>query len=118
MRVVDIETEVEHGCLLKSMELGTAATGFRVIRLTEASFIVSTLSYRSIARARGTLTSYPLNPTTSGYSVLQVVDGQTRFADSTSIVRVATRSNDTAEPWQDFPTFADLFGSANVASGF
>jgi hypothetical protein len=40
--VVDIETDVEFGCLLKSMELGTAATGFQVTRLTEASFIVST----------------------------------------------------------------------------
>jgi hypothetical protein len=39
---VDIETDVEHGCLLKSMALGTAATGFQVTRLTEASFIVST----------------------------------------------------------------------------
>ena len=40
--VVDIETDVERGCLLKSMDLGTAATGFQVTRLTEASFIVST----------------------------------------------------------------------------
>jgi hypothetical protein len=40
--VVDIETDVKHGCLLKSMELGTADTGFHVIRLTEASLIVST----------------------------------------------------------------------------
>jgi hypothetical protein len=40
--VVDIETDVEHGCLLKSMYLGTAATGFEVTRLTEASFMVST----------------------------------------------------------------------------
>jgi hypothetical protein len=38
--VVDIETDVEHGCLLKSMELGSAANGFHVTRLTEASFIV------------------------------------------------------------------------------
>jgi hypothetical protein len=35
--VVDIETDGEHGCLLKSMDLGTAATEFQVIRLTEAS---------------------------------------------------------------------------------
>jgi hypothetical protein len=40
--VVDIETNVEHGCLLKSIELGTAATGFHVTRSTEASFVVST----------------------------------------------------------------------------
>src|SRR5262249_57938115 len=39
--IVDIETDVEHGCLLNSMDLGTAATGFHVTRLTEASFIVS-----------------------------------------------------------------------------
>jgi hypothetical protein len=37
-----IEINVEHGCLLKSRELGTAAAGFQVTRLTEASFIVST----------------------------------------------------------------------------
>jgi hypothetical protein len=37
-----IETDVKHGCLLKSMYLGTAATGFHFTRLTEASFIVST----------------------------------------------------------------------------
>jgi hypothetical protein len=35
-------TDVEHGCLLKSMELETAVTGFHVTRLTQASFIVST----------------------------------------------------------------------------
>jgi hypothetical protein len=40
--VVDIETDVEHGCLLKSMYLGNAATEFQVTRLTETSFIVST----------------------------------------------------------------------------
>jgi hypothetical protein len=40
--LVDIETDVKHGCLRKSMELGTAATGYHVIGLTEASFIVST----------------------------------------------------------------------------
>src|SRR5262249_54954661 len=40
--VVDIEPDVEHGCLLKSMHLGTAATEFQVSRLTGASFIVST----------------------------------------------------------------------------
>jgi hypothetical protein len=40
--VVDIETDVEHRCLLKSMDLGTAANGFQVTRPTEASFIVST----------------------------------------------------------------------------
>src|SRR5262245_14429626 len=40
--VVDIEPNVEHGCLLKSVYLGTAATEFQVTRLTEASFIVST----------------------------------------------------------------------------
>jgi hypothetical protein len=39
---VDIETDVEHLCLLKSMYLRTAATEFHVIRLTEASFKVST----------------------------------------------------------------------------
>jgi hypothetical protein len=39
---VDIETDVEHGCLLKSLDFGTAATGLQVTRLTEASFIVST----------------------------------------------------------------------------
>jgi hypothetical protein len=37
--VVDIETDVEQGCLLKSMGLGTAATGFQVSQLTGASFI-------------------------------------------------------------------------------
>jgi hypothetical protein len=40
--VVEIETDGEQGCLLKSLDLGTAATGFQVTRLTEASFIVST----------------------------------------------------------------------------
>jgi hypothetical protein len=40
--VVGIEPNVEHGCLLKSMHLGNAATEFQVTRLTEASFIVST----------------------------------------------------------------------------
>jgi hypothetical protein len=39
---VDLETDVEQGCLLKSMELGTAATGLHGTRLTEASFIVAT----------------------------------------------------------------------------
>jgi hypothetical protein len=75
-------------------------------------------SDRSTARAPGTLTSHLLSPTTSGYSVLQVVDGQTHFAASTSVVRGATRSKETDGHWQDFPTFTDLFGSANVASGF
>ena len=40
--VVDIEPDVEHGCLLKSLYLGNATTGFQVTRLTGASFIVST----------------------------------------------------------------------------
>jgi hypothetical protein len=40
--VVDIETDIKHGCLLKSMYLGTAATGFHITGLTEASFVVST----------------------------------------------------------------------------
>jgi hypothetical protein len=40
--VVDIEPDVEHGCLLKSLYLGNAATEFLVTRLTGASFIVST----------------------------------------------------------------------------
>src|SRR5262249_759244 len=40
--VVEIETDVEHRCLLKSMYLGNAATGFQVTRLTGASFIAST----------------------------------------------------------------------------
>jgi hypothetical protein len=35
--VVDLETDVKQGCLLKSRDLGTAATGFQVTRLTEAS---------------------------------------------------------------------------------
>jgi hypothetical protein len=39
---VDIETDVEHWCLLKSMYLGNATTVLQVTRLTEASFIVST----------------------------------------------------------------------------
>jgi hypothetical protein len=39
---VDIETDVEHGCLLKSLSLGNAATEFQVTRPTGASFIVST----------------------------------------------------------------------------
>jgi hypothetical protein len=37
---VDIEPDVELGCVLKSMYLETA-TGFHVTRLTESSFIVS-----------------------------------------------------------------------------
>jgi hypothetical protein len=41
MLVVDIETELEHACLLRSVYLGTAAAGFHVRRLTEASFKVS-----------------------------------------------------------------------------
>jgi hypothetical protein len=40
--VVDIETNVERDCLLKSIYVGIAATGFHFTRLTEASFIVST----------------------------------------------------------------------------
>ena len=40
--VVDIELNVEHGCIRKSMCLENAANGFQVTRLTEASFIVST----------------------------------------------------------------------------
>jgi hypothetical protein len=40
--VVEIETDVERGCLLKSMDLENATTGFQVTRLTGASFIVST----------------------------------------------------------------------------
>jgi hypothetical protein len=55
--VVDMETDVEHGCLLKSMELGTAATGFHVIRLTEASFIVST------PKRAGTVSDASVDPT-------------------------------------------------------
>src|SRR5262249_47058643 len=39
---VDIEPDVEHGCLLNSVYPGTAATQFHVTRLTGASFIVST----------------------------------------------------------------------------
>src|SRR5262245_66664028 len=48
--VVDIETDVEHGCLLKSMDLGTATTGFQVIRLTGASFIGLNTDARRAAR--------------------------------------------------------------------
>jgi hypothetical protein len=40
--VVDIEPDLEHGCLLKSMCLGNAANEFQVTGLTGASFIVST----------------------------------------------------------------------------
>src|SRR5207237_943882 len=40
--VVEIEPNVEHGCLLKSMYLEDAATVFQDTRLTAASFIVST----------------------------------------------------------------------------
>jgi hypothetical protein len=40
--VVDIETDVKHVYLLKSMYPGNAAKEFQVTRLTEASFIVST----------------------------------------------------------------------------
>jgi hypothetical protein len=40
--VVDIEPDVEHGCLLKSLYLGNAATEFQVTQLTGAFFIVST----------------------------------------------------------------------------
>jgi hypothetical protein len=40
--VVDIEPDGEQSCLLKSMDLGNAATMFQVTRLTGASFIVST----------------------------------------------------------------------------
>jgi hypothetical protein len=39
---VDIDTDVEHVCLLKSIYLGNAAAEFQVSRLTGASFIVST----------------------------------------------------------------------------
>jgi hypothetical protein len=39
---VDIETDVEHGCLLTSLDLGNAATEFQVTRRTGASFMVST----------------------------------------------------------------------------
>jgi hypothetical protein len=35
--VVEIESDVEQGCLLKSLDLGNAATGFQVTRLTGAS---------------------------------------------------------------------------------
>src|SRR5262249_16680963 len=35
--VVEIETDGDQGCLLKSMDLGNAATGFQVARLAEAS---------------------------------------------------------------------------------
>jgi hypothetical protein len=38
----EIETDLEQGCLLKSMDLGTAATESQVTRLTGASFRVST----------------------------------------------------------------------------
>jgi hypothetical protein len=41
-------TDVEHGCLLKSMDLGTAATGSQVTRRTGATFLASTSK-----RARG-----------------------------------------------------------------
>jgi hypothetical protein len=41
-RIVEIETDVEQGCLLKSMDLGNAATEFQVTRLTGAFFIAST----------------------------------------------------------------------------
>jgi hypothetical protein len=37
-----IETDAENGCLLKSMNLGTADARFDVTRLTEASFSFST----------------------------------------------------------------------------
>jgi hypothetical protein len=40
--VVEIEPDGEPGCLLKSLDLGNAATEFQVTRLTGASFIVST----------------------------------------------------------------------------
>jgi hypothetical protein len=40
--VVEIEPDIEHVCLLKSMYIGTAATELHVTGLTEASFIVST----------------------------------------------------------------------------
>jgi hypothetical protein len=39
---VDVEPDVEHGRLLKSLYRGNAATEFQVARLTEASFIAST----------------------------------------------------------------------------
>jgi hypothetical protein len=39
---VDIEPDVEHSCLLKSLYLGNAATGLQATRLTGASFIIST----------------------------------------------------------------------------
>src|SRR5262249_24873509 len=48
--IVDIEADVEHGCLLKSLYLGNAATEFQVTRLTEASFIVSNTEASSIPR--------------------------------------------------------------------
>jgi hypothetical protein len=40
--VVDIETDVKHGCRLKSMYLWTAANEFQVTQLAGASFMVST----------------------------------------------------------------------------
>jgi hypothetical protein len=65
---VDIEADVEHGCLLKSLNLGNAATEFQVTRLTGASFIVSTpkqadpMLLRSISAARAPDGSPPTGP--------------------------------------------------------
>src|SRR5215831_2562947 len=50
--VVDIETDVEHGCLLKSIDIGTAATVFQVTRLTEASLHSLNTDARREARRR------------------------------------------------------------------
>jgi serine/threonine protein kinase/tetratricopeptide (TPR) repeat protein len=47
--VVDIEPDLEHGCLLKSLNLGDAGSAFQATRLPGAFFIVSTpRSIRSI----------------------------------------------------------------------
>src|SRR5262249_11523467 len=53
--VVDIEPDVEHGCLLKSMDLGNAATEFQVSRLTGAPFIANLCRFAT-----------PLQPGTGG----------------------------------------------------
>lgn len=59
--IVDIETGVEHGCLLNSLDLGTIATGFQVTRLTGASLKVSTPSHAPTRPPSLPLADWPLD---------------------------------------------------------
>jgi hypothetical protein len=66
--VVDVETDVEHGCLLKSMVFGTVTTGFHVTRLTEASFIVSTQKHSTPSSRQEASDNAPKRLPTPTYS--------------------------------------------------